>query len=277
MTKAPRGRHVSAKTTAGKLCYCGRAFGHTGRHVNSPVKIDPGARLLDKARAEIDRHHAAIAKLKSEIRERQDALLTVESRLSPLVEFVSAWADVPALSAPRLMAAPPAPVVNRAPADVAPPGLHVQPVEESRSSPSSVPAVAAPALKCDGPDATPLTVTDPHVPTVSTRCSTCRRFRPGIEFIEGIGKCADCRAKAGKTAPGASAFRTVVPAAAEPADPVEAGFEAVAAWAAPRGISLLSWEDLPRVNRKREDLGLALFKRQMAKVRPGRLAAAMAL
>jgi hypothetical protein len=267
MTKAPGN---------GKLCRCGRPFGHTGRHRGGPNKADLGAKFLNRAREEISRHHADIERLKRQIRARQDELLTVEARLSPLVAFVAAWQDVPALPAPKAVvpsasgtvAAPPASVPNRTPAGVAPQSPDVQPVnDEARPGPSSVPAETAPAVKRDGPATEPRTVIDPHMPTVSTRCSKCRRFRPGAEFIPGCQQCVTCRVKA-RTAPADPPEVT--------AEPVEAGFDVVAQWAGPRGITFASWEDLPRVNSKREDHGLPTFKRRMTRARPGRLGASMA-
>ena len=46
-------------------------------------------------------------------------------------------------------------------------------------------------------------------------------------------------------------------------DPVEADFQQVRNWAVQRGLLFETWDDdLPRVNRKREQLGLPVFKRK---------------
>ncbi|MDR3534001.1 MAG: hypothetical protein P4L90_25975 [Rhodopila sp.] len=46
-----------------------------------------------------------------------------------------------------------------------------------------------------------------------------------------------------------------------PLDPVFADFSFVARWAGERGIAFKEWDDLPKVNTKREALGLPTFKR----------------
>lgn len=48
--------------------------------------------------------------------------------------------------------------------------------------------------------------------------------------------------------------------------PQVADFDTVAAWAAQRGVQFREWDDLPKVNRKREDLLLMPFARKL----PGR-------
>lgn len=246
------------------LCHCGRLLGHTGRHKGGPRAADPGSRILNLARREITRHHADIARLKAEIRTRQDALQTVESQLTPLVAFVGALENIPALPAPE--ASPPEaspPEASITAAAVARERLTLKHVEDL--APEASPPLPAPA------EPEPPTTIDPHRPTVATRCSKCRRFRPPAEFTSGSMQCVSCRR--------GDVNRKAPAEPAEPADPgpaVEATYDIVARWAAERGVSFLCWDDLPRVNRKREDLGLATFKRRMGKAPPGRLAAAMA-
>jgi hypothetical protein len=53
----------------------------------------------------------------------------------------------------------------------------------------------------------------------------------------------------------------------DPGEPIAADFEQVRRWAAERGIVFASWDDLPAVNRRRERLGLAAFKRDFARGR----------
>jgi hypothetical protein len=48
---------------------------------------------------------------------------------------------------------------------------------------------------------------------------------------------------------------------AAPGEPIAADITAVRAWAGQRGLPFLSWDDLPRVNDRRERLGLPAFKR----------------
>jgi len=47
----------------------------------------------------------------------------------------------------------------------------------------------------------------------------------------------------------------------DPGEPIAADFEQVRRWAAERGAAFGSWDDLPEINRRRERLGLATFKR----------------
>lgn len=57
-------------------------------------------------------------------------------------------------------------------------------------------------------------------------------------------------------------------AAVDPGPPVAADFEQVRRWAGEgRGIVFASWDDLPLVNRCRERLGLAMFKRDFTRGR----------
>lgn len=48
----------------------------------------------------------------------------------------------------------------------------------------------------------------------------------------------------------------------DPGEPQEVDFDTVATWAAPRGVTFHTWEDLPAVNRQRERHRMPLFKRR---------------
>lgn len=52
-----------------------------------------------------------------------------------------------------------------------------------------------------------------------------------------------------------------IPATMPGAAPIAVEFEQVRRWAGERGMQFRTWEDLPQVNRKREQLGQATFKR----------------
>lgn len=54
----------------------------------------------------------------------------------------------------------------------------------------------------------------------------------------------------------------------DPGEPIAADFEQVRQWADQRGMAFSSWDDLPAVNRKRDTLGIATFKRRFATVGP---------
>lgn len=53
-------------------------------------------------------------------------------------------------------------------------------------------------------------------------------------------------------------------AVVDPGEPIAVDFDQVRQWAAQRGITFSSWDDLPAVNRKRDALGIATFKRRFA-------------
>ena len=64
----------------------------------------------------------------------------------------------------------------------------------------------------------------------------------------------------------AASWKTPMPAHPSLEEPISVDFEQVRSWAGARGINFEEWDDLPVVNRKREYLGLPLFKRSFAKV-----------
>jgi hypothetical protein len=47
-------------------------------------------------------------------------------------------------------------------------------------------------------------------------------------------------------------------------EPQEVDFNQVVAWAAVRNIRFKSWDDLPAINRRREEFELPTFKRKLA-------------
>lgn len=116
------------KPPQGALCHCGRPLGHTGRHVGSPLRRSDAPRPTRRAKftaaieAEIQERHATIAKLQSEMREREELLRNAKEELAPLTALYDVYRNralpapgpratpVPATSAP----APSAPVKSTA-------------------------------------------------------------------------------------------------------------------------------------------------------------------
>ncbi len=78
---------------AAKFCHCGRALGHSGRHVGSPhslegkpARLKPGPKgFAAKLEAECAATQAKINQLKAELRRTQAAIVTAETTLQALV------------------------------------------------------------------------------------------------------------------------------------------------------------------------------------------------
>jgi hypothetical protein len=197
--------------------------------------------LLRLAREAAAEEEATVARLSEEIAVREDALRFARARLDPLTHFLQACAQDET---------PPAPV---------------PPVKghTHTGKPAKPPRAAH------------------DEPAISVRCGKCRRFLPPSEFVNGGKLCTRCRGV--EAAPGWPADLKPDPvaeavAASESTDfePVEATYDVVARWAGQRGIAFASWEDLPRVNNKREEFKLPRFKRKMGGKMPGRISAGMA-
>ena len=179
-------RKVKPAQPGGALCHCGRPLGHTGRHVGSSPQRRDAPRSSKRAKfttaieAEIQERHATIAKLQSELREREERLRNAKEELAPLTALYDVYRN-------RALPAPETPVTP-SPAPVA----------------TSVPT--------------------PSPPTKSARVVL-----------------------------------------ADPGAPIEADLATIHAWSVQRGIPCTTWDDLPGVNRKREQLGLPTFKRKFSR------------
>lgn len=183
------------------LCYCGRPFGHTGRHIGSPQRLDgqaPQAKATPKAKAapgsksklramverEIQDCHASIVRLKGEIRDRQNELLDAETKLKPLVALLDVYRDL---------------------------------------------ALPGPERKA------------PALPVATPRDDMPRRPeapKPAASLANESDNEADF-------------------------EPVEVEFNQLQKWAAARNMPCKTWDDLPAINRRREEFELPCFKRKL--------------
>jgi hypothetical protein len=90
--------------------------------------------------------------------------------------------------------------------------------------------------------------------------------KPPVSRIDVMRQIAAVRAPFKPTLPASvSPLGDFRPIAETGPDHVPAPFEAIHAWAAGRGIEFRTWDDLPVVNRKREDLGAVRFSRDYRK------------
>jgi hypothetical protein len=285
-----------------EACWCGRAAGHSGKHIVGPAVSRPvGDALARMVASAVER--ALLARERDDLRAR---LASVETRIAVL------WAapdpDVDALTGCADDQSPLGQAVEEA-ADDRPGDGYAAPAcpatpDDGASGPGSL-ATAEAVLHGPEPsephrgerqtEAQPA-APGPALQPGTVRCSLCRRFLPETEFEGTTRQCRRCvadktasppRAVTGPLFPARPPPAPLIPdrvaggpipfrrsAHRPPVDPalrvrsaadlgpVDVTYDLVARWAGERGIAFLSWDDLPRVNAKRERLELPPFRRK---------------
>lgn len=109
----------------------------------------------------------------------------------------------------------------------------------------------------------PVEALSPSPAVAAARPARPPRRKPEITE-EGLAR---IRENAAKARAAMAAKRAAAKAAEAPPDGATvATYDQIATWSAPRGIPFAGWEDLPRVNAKRTELGLPPFARKPAGV-----------
>ncbi len=234
------------------MCDCGRPLKHTGRHwgPNSPRKSKPTgrAKLRLMVEQEIAASHATIVRLKNKISDCQSELSVVEAELGPLVRLLDAYRDM-ALPAPDMALPAPETAANPLVAGKSIfPEFDVNvPMPSGTAAPAAEPLADRLLAEMKG-HAAPLP--PPRAP-----------LPPGVKMRSdffSVPKPKPFKAEYRES------YAGEVNEAAEAAyEPILANFGQVLKWAEVRGLPFKSWDDLPAVNRRREDFELPLFKRQM--------------
>ena len=112
---------MSTAASPDSLCQCGRPLRHTGRHfgfvpkarlvADAPKTLTtPAAARKSKLQTVVDQEiktcHVAIVRLKGEIRDRQTALIDIETKLSPLIKLRDVYSDLLLPAPERKVSAP---------------------------------------------------------------------------------------------------------------------------------------------------------------------------